>query len=231
MRIIFVRHGHPDYTNDCLTPLGHKHAAAAAKRLKEEGIQQIFSSTCGRAYETAEYTANMLGLSIEKCEFMREIGWGSVDNLPLFADGHPWSTADAMVANNESLLETDWMEAQPFCRNTLVQYVKNIADATDEWLKTLGYSREGNYYRVTGISGETEKTVAAFGHGGASAAILAHLFNLPFPFVCTAMGPDYTGITVVTFPEETGKLVTPRFEILNDARHIQRLRVDNVYDN
>ncbi len=29
MRIIFVRHGHPDYTNDCLTELGHLQAGAS----------------------------------------------------------------------------------------------------------------------------------------------------------------------------------------------------------
>ncbi|MBO5501197.1 MAG: histidine phosphatase family protein, partial [Clostridia bacterium] len=58
MRIILVRHGHPDYANDCLTPLGRKHAAAAAQRLRDEGIQKIFSSTCGRAMETAQHTAD-----------------------------------------------------------------------------------------------------------------------------------------------------------------------------
>lgn len=57
MRIIFVRHGHPNYVKDCLTDLGHKQAAAAAKRLKEESIQKIYASSCGRAVETAEYTA------------------------------------------------------------------------------------------------------------------------------------------------------------------------------
>ena len=41
MRIIFVRHGHPDYANDCLTPLGRKHAAAAAERLRDEGVEAI----------------------------------------------------------------------------------------------------------------------------------------------------------------------------------------------
>lgn len=73
MRIIFVRHGYPNYVNDCLTELGHKHAAAAAERLKDEGIEQIFSSTCGRAYETAEYIAKKYNLPIVKCDFMREI--------------------------------------------------------------------------------------------------------------------------------------------------------------
>ena len=45
MKIYFIRHGHPDYKNDCLTELGHRQAAAAAEKLKDSGIGQIFSST------------------------------------------------------------------------------------------------------------------------------------------------------------------------------------------
>ena len=229
MRIIFVRHGHPNYINDCLTELGHKHAAAAAERLKEEGISAIYSSTCGRAYETAEYTAKQYGLPIAKCEFMREISWGSVDNEPIIFDGHPWSTVDDMVAKGESILNSDWASQEPFVRNKMVSYVENIVDALDEWLKMLGYTREGLYYRVTGLS--TNKTIAAFGHGGAGSAIYSHLFNLPYPFVCTTMNQDYTGITIVELPDTPGALVKPRFEIMNDARHIKELRIKNVYEN
>ena len=229
MRIIFVRHGHPNYINDCLTELGHKHAAAAAERLKEEGISVIYSSTCGRAYETAEYTAKQYGLPIVKCEFMREISWGSVDNEPIIFDGHPWSTVDNMVAKGESILNSDWASQEPFVRNKMVSYVENIADALDEWLKMLGYTREGLYYRVTGLS--TNKTIAAFGHGGAGSAIFSHLFNLPYPFVCTTLNQDYTGITIVELPDTPGALVKPRFEIMNDARHMKDLRIENVYEN
>ena len=45
MKIILVRHGHPDYVNDCLTPLGHEQAAKAALRLKNEGIEKILRRT------------------------------------------------------------------------------------------------------------------------------------------------------------------------------------------
>ena len=239
MRIIFVRHGHPNYVNDCLTELGHKHAAAAAERLKDEGISGIYSSTCGRAYETAEYTAKMYKLPITKCEFMREISWGSVDNKPISFDGHPWSTVDAMVAKGESILNPNWAAEEPFVRNKMVGYVENIAAALDEWLKTLGYTREGLYYRVVdkelanadGSSINTAKTIAAFGHGGAGSAIFSHLFNLPYPFVCTTLNQDYTGITIVELPDIPGALVKPRFEIMNDARHIKDLRVENKYEN
>ena len=44
MRIIFVRHGEPDYKHDCLTELGHLQAEDAAKRLREEGIEEILTS-------------------------------------------------------------------------------------------------------------------------------------------------------------------------------------------
>ena len=38
MRIIFVRHGEPDYEKDCLTETGKLQAEAAARRLEREGI-------------------------------------------------------------------------------------------------------------------------------------------------------------------------------------------------
>lgn len=241
MRIIFVRHGHPNYELDCLTELGHLHADAAANRLADEGIEAIYSSTCGRALETAGHTARKLGLNIVKCDFMREISWGSLDAQPLAFHGHPWDTVDHMVANDESILDHDWHENEPFKCNKLVTDVEKIAVATDEWLETLGYKREGKYYRVCNcttagykdtdaVIGNTNRTIAAFGHGGASAAILSHIFNLPFPFVCSVMGPDYTGITVVSFPDDKDCLITPRFEIMNDARHIATLKIANVYN-
>ncbi len=230
MRIIFVRHGHPDYVNDCLTKLGHKHAAAVAERLKDEGIEEIYSSTCGRAYETAGYVAKECNLPIVKCGFMREISWGSINGEPLFNDGHPWSTVDNMVANGENVWDYDWASKAPFANNKMVGCVENIAIALDKWLETLGYKREGLYYRVMeGI--DTHRTIAAFGHGGAGSAILSHLLNLPYPFVCTTMSQDYTGITIVTLSDTQGALIKPSFEIMNDAKHIKDLKIENVFDN
>lgn len=226
MRIVFVRHGHPDYVHDCLTELGHRHAAAAARRLQAEGVEKIFSSTCGRAFETAEHLGRLIGLPVTGCDFMREIRWGAADGSPMFADGHPWSIADAMVIRGEALVEPDWRSHEHFCGNRLLTCADKVAAGADEWLASLGYAREGLYYRA---GEEKQRTIAAFGHGGESAAMLSHLFNLPFPFVCQAMGPDYTGITIVELPNRPGELVAPRFELLNDARHIRGMSVENFY--
>ncbi len=65
MRIIFVRHGEPDYALDCLTPAGRAQAEAAAERLRGEGISAVYASPMGRAAETAACTARLLGLPVQ----------------------------------------------------------------------------------------------------------------------------------------------------------------------
>ena len=87
----------------------------------------------------------------------------------------------------------------------------------DLWLAELGYTREGEYYRVGNVK---YHTIVVVSHGGASSAALGHLFNLPLPFMFSAICPDYTAVTIVSLSEKEGALVAPKFELANDARHI-----------
>ena len=224
MKIYFVRHGHPNYELDCLTEEGHKQAALAAERLKDEGITEIYSSTCGRAVETAQHTADVVGIPITKSfDFIREINWGN-DEKEIARLGHPWAITDDMIPAAESLVNPDWAKTVRWNENErLFKTTKTVADGLDEWLLGLGYKREGEYYRVVGEN--TSKTVAMFSHGGASAAVFAHLFNLPFPFTAMTFRIFYTGITVVTLPDTFGELVCPQIDLLNDCRHVTRTDV------
>lgn len=227
MRIVFVRHGHPNYRDDCLTELGHIHAKAAAERLMGEGITEIHASSCGRALETAQHTAERLGLEVHVHDFMREISWGAADGGELFRNGHPWFTADEMVLQGENLMRTDWKESERFRRNIVLRSVEKVEAGIDEWLRMLGYEREGAQYRVVGT--DTDRTVAMFSHGGSSSAAIGHMMNLPFPYLCVALTPGYTAITILTLSDVQGTLTIPRFEIANDSRHIQAC--ENVLSN
>ena len=227
MRIIFVRHGHPNYRQDCLTELGHLHAKAVAERLCEEKIDMIYSSTCGRAFETAEHIAQKQdNREIVPCDYMREVSWGS-ETEELFQKGHPWFTADQMVREGQSLMGMDWADKPPFLPNHLcTESVKRVSDGFDGLMASLGFIREGAFYRVTEPK---YNTVAVVSHGGASSAMLARLFNLPFPFLCTAICPNYTAVTIVNMKENIGELVAPQFELVNDARHIKGLDAETYF--
>ena len=118
MRMIFVRHGDPDYEHDCLTPTGRQQAAAAAKRLNREGITTIYSSPNGRAMETAAFTAELLGLEIRRLDYMHEISWGG-EGIPF--KGHPWTLGDMMISQEDyDFFAGDWRRHPWFDGNTVV---------------------------------------------------------------------------------------------------------------
>lgn len=213
MKIIFVRHSEPDYARDCLTETGHLQAQAAAERLRDEGITRIYSSPMGRAMETAQYTADALGLPIRVLDFMHEIRWGSADGTPLFADGHPWDTANELIRQGADLADPGWMALPIFRGNRLLTEVPRVGDAVDGWLTELGYTRQGAAYRCTQAQ---DATVALFCHGGSSTAALARLLQLPFPYLCAAVHLCFAGSLTLRLDGRPGSVCLPILEAMWD---------------
>ncbi len=220
MRIVFVRHGDPDYEHDCLTERGHLQAQACALRLRGEGIEEIWASPMGRAQQTALYASRTLGLPIRTLEYMHEVTWGSRDGSPLFAGGHPWEISDELARQGWNLNRADWREHELFRDNTVLDCVDAVEKGIDEWLASLGYERNGFYYRCVRPD-DRQKTVALFSHGGSSAAAIGHILNLPFPYVCAMLHLEFTGITVLRLDRKPGAQALPCMELANDAAHVR----------
>lgn len=223
MRIIFVRHGEPDYEHDCLTETGKAQARAAAERLREEQIAEIYTSPLGRAAETAAAASEALNLPVKTLDYMRELHWGSTDGTEIPAGGHPWELADLMASEGWDLTDPGWRH-HPYFRNNLVtEEADHVARMTDEWLLMLGYERQGSYYRCVRPD-DRQKTVALFSHGGSSAAAMGHILNLPFPYACGLFHLEFTGITVIRLDRKPGARRLPCLELANDGRHIRAAR-------
>ena len=215
MRIIFVRHGEPNYEKDCLTETGKKQAAAAAIRLEREGIEEIYASPQGRASQTAAYTAERLGLPVRTLDYMHEISWGG-PGIP--QEGHPWTLSDWMISREDfDFYREDWRQHPYFKGNAAVRYLDEISVKFDAFLREQGYRHEGTrYYCET----DRQKTIALFSHGGSGACVLSHLLALPFPYVCTVMPYEFTSVIILEFPVRKDEYVHPRIELFNDAAHI-----------
>ncbi|MBQ8826996.1 MAG: hypothetical protein IJ007_07880 [Oscillospiraceae bacterium] len=150
---------------------------------------------------------------------MHEIKWGSSDGKEIYKDGHPWDTSLYAISQGYSLMDESWTKNEPFSNNTVFGEIERVASQSDQWLETLGYRREGTNYRVVGDN--TDRTIALFSHGGSSSALFAHLLNLPFFYLCRAICPDFTAITVLCLSDEKGALTAPAIELANDSRHIK----------
>lgn len=220
MRIVFVRHGEPDYARDCLTELGRIQAKKAAQRLLGEGIGEIYASPLGRARETAQAAAEVLGLPVKTLDFMEEVRWGSADGEELYAGGHPWAIADEMARQGMELNRPDWRDAPWFRTNRVVECVDRVERGIDEWLAGFGYLREGKHYRHAEEE-EQHKTVALFSHGGSSCAAMGHILGLPFPYAIALLHLDFTGITVVRLDSRAGIGAIPQLKCSNDTAHLR----------
>lgn len=216
MRIVFVRHGEPNYEKDRLTETGRMQAAAAAVRLEREGITAIYSSPMGRAMQTASFTADRLHLPITRLDYMHEISWGG-PGIP--DEGHPWTVSDRMTCvENFDYFSSDWRKHPFYDGNAAVRYLDDIGPRFDELLLSHGYRHEGTRFLCMT---DVPETFAVFSHGGSGACVLSHLLALPFPYVATYLPYEFTSIIILEFPIRPDEYVHPRIELFNDAAHIR----------
>ena len=220
MRLILVRHGDPDYDKDCLTELGHRQADVVAQRLLEEGIEEIYSSPMGRARQTAQPFAEASGIGkINILDFMKEIRYGREDEL--YTSGNPWIVSSELMSMGIDLQNPAWREFPNFVENTATTDIDSVMEGTDRWLASLGYEREGLYYRCK-TEDDRKRTLVLFCHGGSSTAFLSRVFNIPFPHLCMVLGYlQHTCITSLRFDRSPGSLAMPVLEVAAEARHLQ----------
>ena len=72
MRLLFIRHGEPDYEHDSLTEKGDREAKLLAEMMAKENIDDIYVSPLGRAQRTASFTLEKLGKEAVTCEWLQE---------------------------------------------------------------------------------------------------------------------------------------------------------------
>ena len=229
MRIILIRHGEPDYEKDCLTAVGHEQATIAAQRLLKEGIEEIYSSPLGRARQTAEYFSKASGIkNIQILDFMQEIRFGREGEL-YDKKWNPWLGVDALVKSGKDLQTPDWREYPVFKDTFSTIDADKIAVEADKWLLSLGYEREGLFYRCK-RNDDNEKTIAIFCHGGSSTAFMAHVLNQTFPYMCAVLlRYPFTTISILKFDRTPGKLTLPVIELLNDNGHLKNEQVKGLF--
>lgn len=176
MRVLIVRHGDPDYTNDTLTEKGRREATFLAERLKNEKIDHFYSSPLGRARLTCEYVARALGKEseiIEK-EWLKEFDYPMT--LPSGREqNHAWDMLPTEWVDEPKMYDSaEWFKQPCYEAIDMESRYRFVTNGLDEVLAKHGYRREGKIYHTD--KGHTE-TIAFFCHFGLEMTLLSHLFN------------------------------------------------------
>ena len=157
MRLILVRHGQPDETDEArpndpgLNANGQRHAQAVSRVLARETITHIISSPMQRAWQTAQPLAQATGLRISRIE-----GWAEADRS---------ATRYRSIETLRSLGAEEW---QRFLQDPIRYLGADPAAFRRDVLAALN----------TALELPIHSRIAVFTHGMVINTVLSHLLGL-----------------------------------------------------
>ena len=118
MRIIFIRHGDPDYQNDALTEKGIREAKLLSERVaKWDNITHFYCSPLGRAQQTASYSLEKTGREAITYEWLKEFSY-FIDDPVTGRHGVPWDFMPEYWTKIPQMYEKDgWKETAVYRSN------------------------------------------------------------------------------------------------------------------
>ena len=220
MRILLIRHGDPDYENDSLTEKGRREAHMLASRLINERIDYIYTSTMGRAMETAKPTLEAKGMKAEPLDWLREFSAKRIRRPDYNGELAPvcwdWLPEDWTV--RPVLYDKDnWFKDDIMAEPDMESYEKMVHEGLDELLAKHGYEREGLYYRAVKAN---DDTIALFCHFGLGCVILSHLLGIaPLPLM-QGFAAAPTSVTTIYTEERREGIASFRVACYGDTTHL-----------
>jgi len=234
MLLFYVRHGDPTYDPDSLTDLGRKQAEALKCRFAQSGVTKIFSSSSNRAMQTAQPTAEMLGIDIVSLDWCQEYYAWLEYSVPEKENPHAWvfynkDYKKLFVSEEIYKLGERWYEHPAFDGTGMKSGTERIRRETDAFMLSLGYrhDREQKLYIAERPNSER---VALFAHQGFGYAFLSALLDIPYPIFCTHTDISHTGVCVIEFPDSEGEVIPKLLQHSNDS-HLFFSGIPTKYNN
>lgn len=240
MRLIFIRHGDPDYANDNLTEKGKREVALLTKRVCNwKNITQFYCSPLGRAKATAAPSMEKLGRTPIIFEWLKEFPTNHLDK-----NGNKtktWDIEPEIYCSNPDFFDNEKWCQNDYMGDDIPKRYKEICDSFDELLKTYGYERndKGFYnvknpvpnhnwskpieqYHLKSIKDDypQEPTLVFFCHLGIMFTIISHLTRLSPMQLWQGFYVAPTSVTVLNSEERNEGQAWFRVERLGDTKHL-----------
>ncbi len=233
MIFYYIRHGDPIYSPDSLTPLGHRQAEAAARRLAVHGLDQIYASTSERARLTALPTSELLKLEIEQLDWCNE-GHASRELTAPYGEGKRWlfhhPEIRPLLGSREMInLGENWYEHPAFADWDFKPGIDRIKRESDAFFASLGYEHDRENARYKCVA-PNNKRIALFAHQGFGLAFLSSLLDIPYPLFATRFDLCHSSVTVIEFADDNGYCIPCVLSQANDS-HIYHDGLPTKYNN
>ena len=218
MKLLFIRHGEPDYETDSLTEKGIREAALLAKRIGRMHIDECFVSPLGRARLTAAPCLEALDMQAVTYDWLREF-----DPRILRPDSHDrrrvtWDWLPEDWTKREHFFRYDeWWNDDILKEASVKESAREVFDGIDSLLASHGYERDNHFYRAVRPN---NNTLALFCHFGVTALILSHLIGASPMVLWHGMISAPTSVTTVYTEERRPGIASFRITSFGDISHL-----------
>ncbi len=219
MRVIFIRHGDPDYSIDSLTEKGWREAELLAERVSKWDVAAFYCSPLGRAKDTASCTLKKIGRTAVEYPWLREFE-GHVMNP---ATGHDYICWDFMPdywTEMEDMYDKDnWAVSDLMSTgsNDINHEWQSVCNGIDGILAGHGYIRKGRYYT---FDKHSDDTIVIFCHFGVTMVMLAHMLGISAPVLWHGTFLAPTSVTILNSEERQPGKAYFRSQVIGDTSHL-----------
>ena len=249
MRLIFIRHGDPDYEHDDLTEKGKREVELLTKRVCSwKNITAFYQSPLGRAKATAAPTLAALGRDATTCNWLQEFKYKTrmTKNYPnkfwIRKNVMCWDLLPEFYTSDKDFFDKDrWADTKFMKPGKIKKYYKEVCDGIDGILAQYGYIRNKkefydvsnpvpnhnwsepiNRYHLKSIKDDypEETTLVFFCHLGVMFTIIAHLTGLSPMQLWQGFYVAPTSITILNSEERLAGQAWFRVERLGDTNHL-----------
>lgn len=240
MRLIFVRHGDPDYAIDNLTEKGKREVELLTERIcKWKNITEFYSSPLGRAMATGAPSLKRLGRNPIVLDWLKEF-----PTIHTTKDGdtaQTWDIKPDIYCSNPDFFNKDKWCKNDYMGETIPLQFTQVTDGIDSILKKYGYIRnnKGYYtvenpvsnhnwhnpiekYHLNAIKADypQETTLVFFCHLGVMFTIISHLVGVSPMQLWQGFYVAPTSITILNTEERNKGEAFFRVERLGDTNHL-----------
>ena len=243
MKIIFIRHGDPDYEHDSLTEKGIREARLLSDRTVNWPVTQFYCSPLGRAQKTASYTLERVGREALTYDWMKEFFY-PIEDPVTGRVGVPWDFMPEYWTNIPQMYDREgWKETEIYRSNPeLLPAYTQVCEGIDDILASYGYKRTGNHYLNENHSGQaphtasgdaaphtaegpadkTDSTIVIFCHLGVTCVMMSHLLGMSPALLFHSLYLAPTSVTILGTEERRGNIAQFRAQVIGDASHLTK---------
>ena len=245
MRLIFIRHGDPDYVHDSLTEKGEREVKLLTKRVCQwKNITEFYTSPLGRAKATIGPSLKKLKRTDITKKWLEEFSFQAKD--PFTGENRiMWDLLPKYYTSVPEFFDKDkWADTDFIKTADGKNHYKDVCDGIDGLLSEYGYIRDGMIYSVENPKDnpnfnpdikkyqlvseknlEEDTTLVLTCHLGVMFTIIAHLTGLSPLQLWQGFYVPPTSVTILNSEERIKGEAFFRVERLGDTRHLGKKEV------